>query len=36
MGDTVYQFTVNDINGKKVSLEKYRGKVLVIVNVASR
>ena len=36
MGDTVYQFTVTDINGQKVSLEKYRGKVLVIVNVASK
>ena len=36
MGDTVYQFTVSDIDGKKVSLDKYRGKVLVIVNVASK
>jgi len=36
MGDTVYQFTVKDIDGKKVCLDKYRGKVLVIVNVASK
>ncbi|KHN73511.1 Glutathione peroxidase 1 [Toxocara canis] len=32
----VYQFTVVDADGKKVSLEKYRGKVLLIVNVASQ
>ncbi|XP_075985898.1 juvenile hormone epoxide hydrolase-like isoform X2 [Anticarsia gemmatalis] len=33
---TVYDFTVNDINGNEVSLKKYRGKVLIIVNVASQ
>jgi glutathione peroxidase len=32
----VYDFVVNDIDGKEVSLEKYRGKVLLIVNVASK
>lgn len=32
---TVYDFTVNDIDGNPVSLEKYKGKVLLIVNVAS-
>uniref|UniRef100_A0A915C2I9 Glutathione peroxidase n=1 Tax=Parascaris univalens TaxID=6257 RepID=A0A915C2I9_PARUN len=31
----VYQFTVLDADGKEVSLDKYRGKVLLIVNVAS-
>ena len=36
MADTVYQFTVTDIDGAQVSLEKYRGHVLVIVNVASK
>lgn len=33
---TVYEFTANNINGEPVSLEKYRGHVLVIVNVASK
>jgi len=33
---SVYEFTVNDIKGNSVSLEKYRGHVLIIVNVASK
>lgn len=33
---SVYQFTVNDIDGHPVSLEKYKGKVLLIVNTASK
>uniref|UniRef100_A0A0N5BLJ2 Glutathione peroxidase n=1 Tax=Strongyloides papillosus TaxID=174720 RepID=A0A0N5BLJ2_STREA len=33
---TIYQFTVEDADGKQVSLEKYRGKVVIIVNVASQ
>ncbi|VDM97444.1 unnamed protein product [Thelazia callipaeda] len=33
---TVYDFTVKDSDGKDVSLEKYRGKPLIIVNVASQ
>ncbi len=32
---TVYDFTVKDIDGKKVSLDAYKGKVLLFVNVAS-
>nr|AON96408.1 phospholipid hydroperoxide glutathione peroxidase 2 [Neoseiulus barkeri] len=32
---TVYDFTVKDIDGNNVSLSKYRGMVLVIVNLAS-
>ena len=32
----LYTFTMNDIDGKTVSLSKYRGKVLLLVNVASR
>lgn len=32
---TVYDFTVKDIDGKNVSLGSYKGKVLLIVNVAS-
>jgi len=33
---TIYQFTAKDIDGNDVSLEKYRGKVSLIVNVASQ
>lgn len=31
----VYDFTVKDSKGKEVSLEEYRGKVLLIVNTAT-
>lgn len=33
---TIYDFTVKDIDGKDVALNKFKGKVLLIVNVASR
>jgi phospholipid-hydroperoxide glutathione peroxidase len=33
---SVYDFTVKDIKGEDVSLEKYKGFVLIIVNVASK
>jgi glutathione peroxidase len=33
---TIYQFTMNDIDGRPVSLADYRGKVILIVNVASK
>jgi len=33
---TVYDFKVRTIDGQEVSLDHYRGKVLLIVNVASR
>lgn len=33
---TVHDFTVKDIDGKDVSLNKFKGKVLLIVNVASK
>uniref|UniRef100_A0A7N0VIJ8 Glutathione peroxidase n=1 Tax=Kalanchoe fedtschenkoi TaxID=63787 RepID=A0A7N0VIJ8_KALFE len=33
---TVYDFTVKDIDGNEVSLSKYKGKVLLVVNVASK
>jgi len=33
---SIYDFTLNDINGKPVPLADYRGKVLLIVNVASK
>lgn len=32
---SVYDFKVKDINGKEISLSDYKGKVLLIVNVAS-
>ncbi len=32
---SVYDFTVKDIEGKDQSLEKYKGKVLLIVNTAT-
>jgi hypothetical protein len=31
---SIYEFTVKDIDGNEVSLEKYRGHVCLIVNVA--
>ncbi|RDX73883.1 hypothetical protein CR513_46439, partial [Mucuna pruriens] len=33
---TIYDFTVKDIDNKDVALSKFKGKVLLIVNVASR
>ena len=33
---TVHEFTVNDLSGKPVSLSKYKGKVLLIVNTATK
>ncbi|HEX8070220.1 MAG TPA: glutathione peroxidase [Pyrinomonadaceae bacterium] len=35
-GRTVYDFTLKDVSGKDVSLAQYRGKVLLLVNVASK
>lgn len=32
---TMYEFSANDIDGNEVSLEKYKGHVCVVVNVAS-
>ncbi len=32
----IYAFKVNDINGNPVSLDQYKGKVVMIVNVASK
>ncbi len=31
----VYDFTLNDIDGKPVSLSQFRGKALLLVNTAS-
>jgi len=33
---TIYDFKLKDIDGKEVKLEKFKGKVLVVVNVASK
>ncbi|XP_034825793.1 juvenile hormone epoxide hydrolase-like isoform X1 [Maniola hyperantus] len=33
---TIYEFSVKDIYGREVKLEKYKGYVLLIVNVASQ
>lgn len=33
---SVYDFTVKDTNGKEVSLSDYKGKVLLIVNTATK
>jgi glutathione peroxidase len=32
---SIYDFTVNDIHGKPVKLDRYRGKLMLIVNTAS-
>lgn len=34
--ESVHEFTVNDIEGKAVKLSDYKGKVLLIVNTASK
>ncbi|AIE86877.1 glutathione peroxidase [Fimbriimonas ginsengisoli] len=33
---SIYDFTVTDIDGKKVSLKKFKGHVMLVVNVASK
>ena len=33
---TVYDFTVDDIGGHPVKLDRYKGKVLLVVNTASK
>jgi len=33
---SIYEFTVKDIDGKDVKLDKYKGHVLLVVNVASK
>lgn len=35
-GKSIYDFSVKDIHGNDVSLANYKGKVLLIVNVASK
>src|SRR5687768_6155408 len=33
---SIYQFTMKSIDGKEIPLEDYKGKVLLVVNVASK
>jgi glutathione peroxidase len=33
---TIYDFSVDDIGGKPVGLDRYKGKVLLVVNTASQ
>jgi len=34
--ESVYEFSAVDIDGKDICLEKYKGHVCIIVNVASK
>ena len=36
MAGSIYDFTMNNIDGKPTSLKKFKGKVLLVVNVASK
>lgn len=36
MADSVYDFKINSIDGELIDLSKYKGKTLLIVNVASQ
>lgn len=36
MQKSIYDFEVKDINGEPLSLKKYQGKTLLVVNVASK
>uniref|UniRef100_A0A1I7U6F1 Glutathione peroxidase n=1 Tax=Caenorhabditis tropicalis TaxID=1561998 RepID=A0A1I7U6F1_9PELO len=36
MSSSIYDFTVKNANGDDVKLSEYRGKVLIVVNVASQ
>jgi glutathione peroxidase len=36
MANTIYNFEAKNINGEKLSLEQYKGKTLLFVNVASK
>ncbi|EDW33015.1 GL16141 [Drosophila persimilis] len=33
---SIYEFTVKDTHGSEVSLDKYKGRVLLVVNIASK
>jgi len=33
---SIYEFTVKDTHGNDISLDKYKGKVVLVVNIASK
>ena len=33
---TFFDFKINSINGNKINLSDYKGKILLVVNVASK
>ena len=35
MSEEFYQFNINQLNGEEISLSKFKGKVILIVNTAS-
>jgi len=35
MGNSIFDFTANDIDGNPVSLDIYKGSVCLVVNVAT-
>jgi glutathione peroxidase len=36
MTKTIYDYKANDLSGKEIDLAAYKGKVLLIVNIASK
>ena len=36
MAESIYEYEVKDLGGKPVKLEQYKGKVLLVVNIASK
>jgi glutathione peroxidase len=36
MAESIYEFSVNTINGRKLTLKDFKGKAMLIVNVASQ
>ena len=36
MKNSIYQFSAKSLRGKEISMEDYRGKVVLIVNTASK
>jgi len=36
MEDTIYRFTAKSLQGKEISMDTYKGKVILVVNTASK
>ena len=36
LNDTFYDYPVKDIDGNDLALDQYKGKVILVVNVASK